>query len=344
MAQQGEPELDYLCVDAFMADAVGARALASAFETGLIDALTGQAPRMKTELAQHLRLDPRGLSLLLDMLLATGVVERAGGAVALSAGFSAALPYRDLMLAKLEFCSLAAPDFFERFTLLLASPAQFFAQAKLFELFSYDRCFESTAENVAATSRWVGITTALTRYEAPVVLRHHDFSQHKRMLDVGGNSGEFALQVCRRHAHIQAAVFDLPLVCELGARHVGGAPEAARISFIEAAAESPALPAGFDLVCFKSMLHDWPDAQTDAFLAKAWQALEPGGTVLIFERGTFEPGEARIPYSLIPVVLFFRSYRPAEDYAGRLQRAGFRDVQVIMLMLEMPFILVSARK
>ena len=77
------------------------------------------------------------------------------------------------------------------------------------------------------------ITTLLTRYEAAVCMDHHDFSQYRRMLDVGGNSGEFVLRICRRYPDISAAVFDLPLVCELGQEHVRGTAEADRISFVK---------------------------------------------------------------------------------------------------------------
>lgn len=54
------------------------------------------------------------------------------------------------------------------------------------------------------------ITTRLTRHEALVCMKYHDFGQYRRMLDVGGNSGEFALQVCRRHPDLRATVLDLP--------------------------------------------------------------------------------------------------------------------------------------
>ncbi len=341
-------ECDYLCVDAFMADAVGARALASAFETGLVDDLLRLQSGAAADIAARLRLEPRGLGLLLGMLRANGVLIVDGdGDFCFSAEFTAALRFRDLIEAKLDFCRLVAPDFFELFTTLLAAPQAFFERARLFELFAYQRCFDATPENVAMTARWVGITTALTRHEAPVVLRRHDFSPFRRMLDIGGNSGEFALQVCRRHPSLEATVCDLPLVCDFGAAHVGAEPEAGRISFLRAGREPAALPRGFDLVTFKSMLHDWPDAQTDAFLARAHAALESGGRLLIFERGAFDlgaQGEGQLPYSLIPVVLFFRSYRPAADYVARLQRIGFRDIRVETVMLEMPFMLITASR
>ena len=333
---------DYLCVEPYMADIAGARALSSAFELGLVDALLARSQAAAD--LQRLNLDARGLGLLLDMLRANAVVQEEGGTWRLRDAFQAALRYRDLLVQKLEFAHRVAPDFTGLFSTLLARPQQFFEQARLFELFSYQRCYESTPENIAATERWMRITTALTRYEAAACLAHHDFSQYKRMLDVGGNSGEFALQACRLHAQLQATVHDLPVVCEIGARHVKSEPEGGRIGFAPVNRESTALPMGHDLISFKSMLHDWPDAQMEDFLARAHAALEPGGTLLIFERGQLPQGAGAVPYGQLPFLLFFRSYRAPQAYEAQLARLGFRDVAIQVIELEMPFILVTAVK
>jgi ubiquinone/menaquinone biosynthesis C-methylase UbiE len=188
------------------------------------------------------------------------------------------------------------------------------------------------------------ITTAFTKYEAAVCMKHHDFSRYERHLDIGGNSGEFALRLCKQHPRLVSTVVDLPLVCETGAKHVSVEPEAHRIDFVKSAGTQDATPQGFDLVTFKSMLHDWPDPEMQQFLEKAHHSLVPGGTLLIFERAQMEVGDAQVPYAVIPFMLFFRSYRAPEAYAERLARLGFRDIEVQVIELEMPFILITATK
>ncbi len=335
--------IGYLCADDFLRDAVGARALASAFELGLVDALL-ERERGAAALAERTKLDESGLGLLLGMLEAGNVLARAAGEVKLTASFMQALRYRDLLEAKLDFIGLAAPDFVELFSMLLADPRGFTGNARIFELFSYQRCFDPTPENFANTARWMRLTTALTKYEAPVCLARHDFSRYGRMLDVGGNSGEFALQACRRHAGLRATVHDLPLVCELGMRRLNAEPEAARIDFVKVGVPARDLPTGHDVVVFKSMLHDWPEQQMREFLARAHRALNPGGTLLIFERSRFEVGKTQVPYSTIPLMLFFRSYRPADGYRDALSAAGFHGIKSEAIELDMPFMLVTARK
>ena len=124
------------------------------------------------------------------------------------------------------------------------------------------------------------MTTTLTKYEAGVVMKHHDFSPYGRVLDIGGNSGEFVLRICREHPEMAATVFDLPQVCEVGRQHVSGEPESARIDFIGGNALSDTLPGGFDAVILKSILHDWPEAAARRFIQRAGECVVPGGTLI----------------------------------------------------------------
>ena len=133
-------------------------------------------------------------------------------------------------------------------------------------------------------------------------------------------------------------------LCEIGVEHVLAEPEGSRIGFVKGDVRNDPLPAGYDLVSFKSMLHDWPAEQAKSFVAKAAKALEPGGTLLVFERGPLRVREAAPAFSLLPILLFFRSYRPSTEYVTMLQELGFRDIEVRDIQLDSPFFVVAGRK
>jgi SAM-dependent methyltransferase len=345
MPRQGRrPELEYLCVDSFLRDAVDARALAAAFELGLIERLCEGGRSRPDDLARRVGADGRGLRLLLDLLVANGVVEDREGEIELSAGFRRALEYRDLLEAKLEFAHIAALDMLDGFTHLVRSPDRFVRNSRIYRLFCYEQALESGPGRQEVTRRWVRITTALTRYEAGVCIERHDCSRYRRMLDVGGNSGQFALEMCRRNPAIRVTVLDLPLVCQIGEAHVRYAPEADRIAFVRGNALADRLPTGFDLVTFKSMLHDWPAEEMKRLLAQAARSLEPGGTLLIFERGPLEIREGRLPYSMLPFLLFAHAFRSPDVYLEQMEELGFRDIAVQRIDLETPFFLVTGNR
>jgi SAM-dependent methyltransferase len=332
---------DFLCVDEFLRNVVEARALKSAFELGLIDHLQGGTASTLAVIQARCRGDDRGLQLLLELLESGRVVERFEDSYRLTQRIQNALKFRDLLEAKLDFANLVAPDFVDLFTTLVEDSGRFFLESRLHELFDYDRCFEDTPENRERTKRWVRITSCLTRYEAQACLRHHDFGRYARMLDVGGNSGEFVLQVCKRSPDLRAKVFDLPLVCDVGREHVGREPEAGRITFVKGNALADPLPTGFDLVSFKSMLHDWPERETGRLFERACRSLNPGGTLLVFERGPIDAEGGTLPYSMLPMLLFFRAFRPPTFYATRFKALGLTGIEVQTLRLDMPFFLVT---
>ena len=336
--------LDYLCVDSFMKTVVDARALATAFEMRLIDYLSENQASTPDDLKKGFAGDDRGLQFILNLLKANRVIEENKGKISLSTEFQQALQYRDLLEAKLEFAHFVLPDFSDLFTTLIMSADQFGPNSRTFELFCYQKCFEYSPENYELTKRWMRITTALTTYEAQACMKYHDFSQYRRILDIGGNSGEFVLRICRNYPSIHATVLDLPLVCEVGLEHLRSEPEAERISFIKGNALADELPKGFDLISFKSMLHDWPEIEAKQFITRAGQFLQPGGTLLIFERGPIEVSETTLPYSMIPFLLFFRSFRSPKVYREQLETLGFQDIEIQRIDLEMPFYLVTARK
>lgn len=339
-----DPDLEFLVVDDFLRDLIGARALKTAFELGLIDHLLTRHPSTLPELGDTARADRMGLAFLLDLLTGAGVVENRNGGYSLSAAFRIALRYRDLLEAKLDFAGYLATDYLELFTGLVADPPGFMRRARLFQLFDYKRSLEPSVENYERTRSWMRLTTTLTRYETRACLKAWDFGASRAMLDIGGNSGEFVLQVCRKHAHLRATVMDLPLVCDIGQEHVLAEPECSRIAFLKGDIRQDAVPPGFDLISFKSMLHDWPEEAARDFITRAAAALEPGGTLLIFERAPLDVTAQVPPFSHLPTMLFFRSYRDPALYVGHLLALGFTDIQTREVPLEVPFFLVTGKK
>jgi len=342
--KSADREFDYLAVDDFIGTIFCARALATAFEIGLIDFLFQNEPAAPDVITRQLGRDSRGMHLLTGLLLENRVLANRQGKLALSPEFAHVLKFRDLLEMKLAAANFAAHDFLSYFSSLISRPDEFMGKARFCRLFSYGKCFEASRENYESTRQWMRITTVLTKYEAQACLKYHDFSRYRRILDIGGNSGEFVLRICKSHPGPEAAVFDLPLVCDIGREHIRSEPEAGRISFIKGSALSDDVPVGFDLITFKSMLHDWPEKEAGQFIARAAQSLLPGGTLLIFERGPIEGDGAALSYSSIPMLLFYHSFRPPALYLDQFRKAGLEDATVTNLYLDTPFFIATAKK
>jgi SAM-dependent methyltransferase len=332
----------YLTVDRFLDTMAGAQALAIAFDLGLIDSLAA-GPQLAANLAPQFGLEPPGLDLLLGLLAGSGVVALSpDGTARLTDQFVTALVYRDLLLAKIDMLNVSVPDLVLGLKDLVMEERRFMAQARMFQLFDYKRASTLNPENIEWTRRWVRYTTALTKYEAHACLDRHDFSQYHKLLDVGGNSGEFAAKICARHPQLQATVLDLPVVCHVGRAHLRGRPEAARIRFLAGDALNDQWPEAIDAVTFKSVLHDWPDREATLLLTRAREAVRPGGSLVIFERSRLPLADGPLPYAATPILLFARSFRDDAWYHARLGELGFTNVRTQHVTLDTPFMIVEA--
>lgn len=335
---------EYLNIEPFLTDALQARALQAAFELDIIDALESEHEICVNKLLQGRNCDEDGGRFLLQMLTRANVAAVDSDRVRLTTDFRSALAFRDILTTKLTFATRISADYFSSMPELLKSEGDFMTSSKLFEYFDYGRCQDVSTANCMHASRWMQLTTMLTRYEAPVCDELYDFCSHSRMLDVGGNSGEFAVQICRRNPELSAKVIDLPVVCHLGARHAASMPESQRIEFCPGNMLKDPFPENCDLITWKSVLHDWPDEVVRSMLQKSFDALPGGGRMLIFERQRWDFSSEATTYGLLPVMLFFRSYRSPEQYAEALSNCGFADIRVQQIQLEVPFLLISATK
>jgi SAM-dependent methyltransferase len=337
----------FLCVNAFLASEMDARAIKSAMELGILDKLSAGQAISRPQLAAERRISPVGLRLLIELLEANNVVTTKGALVALTPAFREALEFRDLLETRIAFSDQVWPDVHTLFTALLTDVPQFMARSKVFELFRYDRCLAVTPENMAATKAWTRFTTCLTKYEAPVMLDAVDVGAIRRFVDMGGNTGELARQVCERNAAVNATVVDLPVVCALGREHVTGQASAAvaqRIGFFPTDMRGGDLPAPADLVTFKSVLHDWPDADAVQLLERGAGLVQPGGRLAIFERAPIVLHGARLPYSMIPDLVFLHFLRLPDLYLKTLERLGFRSVTYRRVELDIGFHLIIAQR
>jgi hypothetical protein len=255
----------YKIVGEFLNGFLRVEALAAAFELGVIAALEQRAPASTETLAQSLSVDRTHLQILLDMLTHDGVLEKSAAGVALTDKFRTALTYRDLLDVRMEFARLARRALFDNYALSIRDPFRF--QGRLHD-FKFYPMPDYTPAIRKATEIWVRFISTFTRYAAPVCLAHHDFGRYARVLDVGGNNGELALQMCRKHPNVHVTIFDIPVVADIGSERVAAEGLSDRISFVKGDAKLEPLPGGFDAVVFSTVLTDHTAENVDLFLGK----------------------------------------------------------------------------
>jgi acetylserotonin O-methyltransferase len=167
------------------------------------------------------------------------------------------------------------------------------------------------------------------RISSPYVAAAFDLSWFRRLVDLGGATGHFALAACERYPQMEAVVFDLPESMPLAKEIVGASPVGGRIILAPGDFFRDALPEG-DLFALGRILHDWSEDKVLRLLGKIYERLPAGGGLLIAEKLLNEdkagPSWAQMQ-SLNMLVCTEGKERTLSEYESLLHRVGFRDVQ-----------------
>ena len=260
----------YLSPDDIMEIATGfqkSRVLLSAFELGLFTAL-GDAALASAEVAEKIAADPRATDRLMNALVAIGLLHKEGER------------FRNAPLA-------------ERF-LVKGKPGYMGGLAHSANL--WHRWGTLTAAVQAGTAvvttgvgeqdeAWREAFIAAMHYratwQAPGVIGLIDLTNVRRVLDVGGGSGAYAMAFCKQSDRISATVFDLPAIAPIARRFIDRERLGARVAVVAGDYTREPLGSGFDLVFLSAVLHSNAPDENRGLLQRCAAALGAGGRVVV---------------------------------------------------------------
>jgi SAM-dependent methyltransferase len=105
----------------------------------------------------------------------------------------------------------------------------------------------------------------------------------RRVLDIGGGPGTFAIDLCRERPELQITVADLPGPAARGRERVREAGLEDRITYVEGDATTTDIGSGFDVATCNQLLHNVDRATATALLGAARRAVRSGGRVAVLD-------------------------------------------------------------
>ena len=118
---------------------------------------------------------------------------------------------------------------------------------------------------------------------APSIIPHIDLSGRKRLLDLGGGPGTYAIHFCRHYADLSAVVYDLPSTQPFADKIITKFGMNDRIRFEAGDFDLDDIQGSFDVVWLSHVLHAKGPEECAVIIKKAVAALEPGGMFLVQE-------------------------------------------------------------
>jgi (2Fe-2S) ferredoxin/SAM-dependent methyltransferase len=295
------------------------RVLLTALE---LDVFTAVAAGATAEAVASARgLDPRGATLLLNALAALGLLVKRDGV------------YRNTPRAARYLCA-GSPD--DARAALRHHVSLWPRWSTLTDAVRAGHAV-SPGDATTRTDDWtVPFIAAMHRnavLRAPLVVQA--VGPARRLLDVGGGSGAYAIAFAQAHPDLDADVLDLPSVLPITRKHLADAGLADRVRTREGDLRRDELGTGYDLVLLSAICHMLSPAENQDLLRRARAALAPAGRIVIQDFVVDEDGTAPLHAALFALNMLVgtpggQTYS-ASQYQAWLRTAGCSEARLLEL-------------
>lgn len=320
---------------------VHSQVLLACVQLRLFDRLA-DGPLPAAQLAQQLQLPPDRAARLFDAAVALRLLLRRGDRLALGA-LGASMVANPAVAAMVEHHRSFYDDLRDPVALLRGE----LGDTALGRYWPYAGSGTPRSIDPAAAAAYSALMSASQPLVADEVLDAVDLSRSRCLMDVGGGEGLFLAAVAQRHPHLTLQLLDLPPVAALAHRRLqalglGGRAQCHGGDFLR-----EPLPRGADVISLLRVVHDQDDAGARTLLRAAYEALPPGGRLLLAEplaatAGAEAMGDAYFGWYLL--AMGRGRARSAAELGTWLHEAGFAEVRVCRTRLPLQTGLLVAQR
>jgi SAM-dependent methyltransferase len=303
------------------------KALLSAVEIGVFTELA-QQPANLASLRPRLGLHPRSACDFLDALVAMGLLERQGGVYRNT-------PATDLFLDKrkpsyigglLEMANNRLYQHWSHLTEALRS-GEIQNEAK----HGGEDFFGAMYADPRRLREFLRAMSGISRGANICIAQRFPWGQYHSFVDVGTAQGDLAVQIAKANPHLLGLGFDLDKAGPIFAEYIAENHLSDRIRFVAGDFFRDPLPHG-EVVLMGHILHDWGLDQKRTLVRKAYDALPPGGALVVYD-AIIDDERCRNAFGLLMSLNMLIETVSGFDYTGVdcctwLKEAGFRETRV----------------
>lgn len=246
-------------------------AVHAAYQLGVFAQLH-QRPQSSADVARACGIDPRGAELLLDVLVAVGVLHRHGPTYVVPRDYATYLvPGVDGDATGMVEMT---PDLISAWTDLARGLKEGTPRHRL----TSDALLSGDPERVR---RYIRSVHTVSREAARRVAEMFTEGLGTSLLDIGGGSGIFAAEFARRTPDLKAYLFDLPPTLEVARTILKTEGMDDLIEYVPGDYRNDPFPGPVDSILVSNVFQTESEENALTILQKAHEALRPGGTLLI---------------------------------------------------------------
>ena len=172
------------------------------------------------------------------------------------------------------------------------------------------------------------------------VARRLDLSDRNLLLDVGGGPGTYSIALCQRFPNLRAVVWDLPQTIAIAEQVIEQFQMKDRITLQAGDWNRDDFGEGYDCLLMANILHG-PGSQAEMKLAKAIQALVPGGLLIVHDFLLDNDKSGPLPAALFNLMV---GAYAVNELLSLIRFAGFADVSLIAYNAQRGSGLITAKR
>jgi len=161
-----------------------------------------------------------------------------------------------------------------------------------------------------------------------------DFSSYQTLCDIGGAGGYLSAQVAMNHDHMQCTSFDLPPVSPIAMENIDNMGLADRINIQSGDFFADDFPKA-DVITMGNILHDWGTEDKKTLMKKAYQALTPGGSLVVIENIIDDDRNENVFGLMMSLNMLIETPEgydfSAADFDGLAKETGYSETSIIPL-------------
>lgn len=170
-------------------------------------------------------------------------------------------------------------------------------------------------------------------FSIKLLLEEADLAENKKLVDVGGGIGDISAALCHKYTQLDTTILNLPGAIELVDENASekGLSDRLRGAAVDIYREE--YPSA-DAVMFCRILYSANEQLTEMMCTKAFNALEPGGKVLVLDMIVDEkdnPNYDYLSHYIMGIGMPFSvlGFKEQSNYKPILEKIGFSDVRMV---------------
>lgn len=324
------------------------QSLYAGFELGLFELLFRQPDLSKAEIGQHLQLEDYPTKALLLGLTALKLIQKVGD------------QYRNSLVIQMLFLENTWQEFHD--VVRFEAQIVYRGSTDFVESLRQNRnvglrqfagqgpdLYHRLVENPGLETVFYNFMGSWSKLVNPLLVKNVDFSKFQNVVDVGGGDATNSMTLASAFPNLNITLLDIETSCKIAQKNIDERQLSDRIQVQPADILVDEFPQKQDCFLFIHVLVIWSLDKNRSLLRRAYEALKPGGCVVIFNMMTSDQEDGPLMGALDSSYFVSIPHEGGmiyswSDHEQCLKEAGFTQIERIYCDFWAPSGIIVATK